>query len=68
MRRWAVGWMTFFDNVLKIEIVEAEDWHSALLKHSKVGEDPWEFPPDLEEAKQEAFNGDCTFDVIEVQS
>ena len=67
MKRWAVGWTSFFDNDLTIEIIDAEDWHSALLKHSKIGEDPWEFPLNIEEAKAEAFNGDCMFDVVEIR-
>ena len=36
MNKFAVGYISFFDNVLKVEIIEAKDWKDALLQHSCI--------------------------------
>jgi hypothetical protein len=36
MKRWADGHYTLFANELTVEIIEAPDWHSAAMKHSKI--------------------------------
>lgn len=64
--KYAVAATNFFDNVLSIEIIEADDWKDAVLKHSVfVNNDVW-LPDDIEDAKVEAFNTDILFDVIEL--
>lgn len=68
MKKFAVGHIDWFDNNLIIEIIEAEDWKSALMKHSKIASD-WEvdyFGETLEEAKSNAFDSDMMIDVIEL--
>jgi hypothetical protein len=64
MKRFAVGFISFFDNELKIQIVEADDWYSALTKA---------FPQDfnwpsssLANAKTYAFDCDSMIEVTEI--
>ena len=62
--------MNFFDNDLKIEIVEAENWKEALLAHSLLnGDDSWlsVLSDDIEDSKENVFDCDCMFDVVEVK-
>lgn len=70
MKKFAVGYIDFFDNNLIIEIVEAEDWYNALKEHSKIkkfSEDECYLPSDsLEVAKNVAFNMDMMIDVVEI--
>ena len=68
MKRWAVGYINFYDNDLVIEIVEAADWRAALCAHSKLA-DMAEIVlncADLEAAKVEAFDQDSMIDVVEI--
>jgi hypothetical protein len=71
MRTYVVTVMNFFDNDMKSEKIEADSWKEALLKHSSmlnedgsIGED-W-FSNTIEEAKNDAFNADLMFEVIEI--
>ena len=70
--KYAVAAMSFFENELKIEIVEAKDWFEALSKHSLFLEDgkivdvSW-IPNEINAAKDELFNADIVFDVIEIE-
>lgn len=68
MTRFCVAHFCFFDSKLKTEIVEAESWQQALKSSSF--ELSWIFEDSsvntLEQAKCEAFNGDCMIDVIEI--
>ena len=70
MKKFAVGYIDFYDNELTIEIIEAEDWHTALNSHTKLksmSEDQCYLPSDsLEAAKNEAFNMDLMIDVVEI--
>lgn len=71
--KYAVAAVTFHENVLKIEIVEAENWKEALSKHSLFTEagDPGDvswLSDDIENAKCDAFGGDILFDVLEVKN
>lgn len=73
MKRYAVAHTDSFENDLKIEIIEAEDWKSALSKHSKLldengnpDDNSW-LPDNIEDAKQSAFDADFQFDVIELE-
>lgn len=64
MSVWAVGFISFHDNDLTIEIVQAPDWQSALSLHSKMKDDPVEYDSDdIESVKQDFFDCDCMFDV-----
>jgi hypothetical protein len=71
MKLYVVSVLSFFDNKIVSEKIEAESWKEALLKHSKmkaedesVGED-W-LSDDIEEAKFDAFNADIVFEVLEI--
>lgn len=70
---YAVAAVSFHENDLKIEMVEAENWKEALSKHSLFTEagDPGDvswLPDDIDDAKSEAFNADIMFDVLEVKN
>lgn len=73
MKRFAVGVINFFDNDLDIQVVEAQDWKSALGKHRafmpySIEEMNEMFPDDSQEkAKNEAFNMDMMIDVVEIK-
>lgn len=68
---FAVSYMDFFNNNLITELHYADDWQDALSLHTKVVTDSeyMEFinAVDMEEAKEDAFNGDWLFDVVEVR-
>jgi hypothetical protein len=68
MKRWAVGYFNLCDNTLTIEIVTGENWLSALRAHSLIKDSGHleGLPTDIEEAKQEFFNQDAMFDVVEI--
>lgn len=70
MKKFAVGYIDFYDNELTIEIIEAEDWYTALNSHTKLksmNEDECYLSSDsLEAAKDIAFNNDFMIDVVEV--
>lgn len=73
MPRYAVGYTNAFDNILTVKIVEAIDWRTALIDSGLLGRDKEgaantvaSLPEGMEEAKEEAFNQDWQFDVIEV--
>lgn len=69
MKKFAVAGMSFFDNDLKLEIIEAETWKKALCKHSVFNyenDDLSWLSDDIEMAKNDAIDGDFTFDVIEI--
>lgn len=72
MTKYAVAYISFFENELKVEIIEANGWKEALSKHSMLldedgnpGDIEW-LPEDMEEAKIEANNADMAFDVKEI--
>lgn len=71
--KYAVAAVTFHENDLKIEIVDAENWKEALSKHSLFTEDgdpgdvSW-LSDDIDNAKSDAFSGDILFDVLEVKN
>ena len=70
---YAVAAMNFYDNELKVELVEADNWKEAISKHTifkeqptdKTGDVSW-LPDNIKEAKDEAFGADIVFDVIEI--
>ena len=68
MRKWAVAYVNSFDNDLTIEIVSADTWSSALLSHSKIGEDMNEcIGVDLDSTKTNFFDCDALVDVTEIK-
>lgn len=69
MRKFAVGYLSAFEDELKIEIVFAADWRDALVKSKFIDEEVLNsLPDDLADAKQEAFNQDWNFDVKEIKA
>jgi len=72
MKKYAVGYINFSDNELTIEIVEAPNIYEAVKKHSQLQEDSlqkWisEMPQELQDIKEEFFNGDAMIDVKEIE-
>lgn len=73
MKKFAVGYISFFDNDLVVDIVEAEDIKSAILSHKKLKTDDKDFaewinnmPDSLEDIQTEFFNSDQGIDVKEI--
>ena len=67
MKRWAVGYISFHENEMRIEIISADNWHDALLFHSQL--QGWTeplTPSSIEITKQQFFDCDCMFDVVEI--
>lgn len=71
MKKFAVGFISFFDNELNIEVVYADDWRDALSYHSHIDAEFWKFlcndTNSLKDAKIKAFNCDCMIDIIEIK-
>lgn len=71
--RYAVAYVNLFDNDLKIDIVEATDEKSALLKHSIFQDDQHmvEFvnsiDGDMDQVQEEMFNCDVLVQVKEIK-
>jgi len=72
--KYAVAYMNFWDNDMKIQIIEADGWKEALSKHTLFNKP--EYPEDhdmswisdeIEDAKMDLFNADMMFDVIEIE-
>lgn len=57
MKKFAVAWLSAFENEIELYIVEAENWRDALEKAK---------PGYIESAMTEAFNQDWNFNVIEI--
>jgi hypothetical protein len=72
MTKYAVAAMNFYDNSITIEFIDADDWKTALSKHNQFRDDNEEMgdiswmSDDIEIAKEDAFNADMMFDVVEV--
>lgn len=65
MSRWVVGWISFFDNELKIALVEAATWQEAVRKADPPVLPEWK-DETLEELRQLAFDCDGAFHMVEV--
>ena len=65
---FAVSYIDFFNNDLVTEFHRADNWQTALELHTEVdAEDTAHIRSmDIEDAKEEAFNCDWLFDVVEV--
>lgn len=66
MAKFAVGYLTSFENCLSVKVVEAEDWRSA-LEAAQPGISGCVTSNDMEYAKDEAANQDWYFDVVLVE-
>jgi len=73
MKKFAVGYISFFENVLIVEIVEADDFKAAILLHSHLRSSDDDFrkwydqmPDDLEEIKSQMSEGEVGIDVKEI--
>ena len=65
MKKFAVSYINFYDNNLQTKIIEANNWKEALDKSEFFT--GLELPEDFQEAKQEAFNCDSMFEVVEIK-
>lgn len=67
--KYVVGAISFFDNILKLEVVEANSIGEAVLSHSSFQIDTWMFDDceSLEEMKERAFDTDMMIDVIQIE-
>lgn len=69
-KKFAVGVISFFDNELIIQIIESSTWQDALLKHSRIDSELWNYLLDdgesLEDVKRQAFNSNMMIDVVEI--
>lgn len=63
--RYCVAFISFHNNELVQEIIEANSWKEALQKHSMIDYDI-KVSDDMETAKVEFFDGDAVFSVIEL--
>ena len=69
MKKFAVAYLSYTDNVLSIEVVEAEDWQRAIIKHSRLGDiGPEDIADNLEQVKEDFFNWDAAIDVVELSA
>ena len=68
MSKFAVSFISFFDNNLKTQIIEDEDWYNAIFQHTSLSDEDREWIPStcLEQAKIACFNCDCMIDVIKI--
>ncbi len=65
MKRWAAGYIDWFDHDLTTLIVEAGDWASALRLHPKFAGFDIEYTT-LEDVKRQAFDCDCMVECVEI--
>jgi len=67
MKRFTVAYMNFSNNDLELKVVTAVDWWEALKKAFDVdGNLPESLSGDIDGAKEEAYNQDWLFNVIEI--
>ncbi len=77
MKTWAVGFISFHYNELKIEFIEAKTWQEAVPLHSKIGtgegshcwflgDSRLKIGDELENWKEAFFDQDAMFDVREI--
>lgn len=64
--KYVVGFISFFDNELKMEIVEANDESSALQSSSFVKGYAFPKNPTVEEIEQTMFDCDAAISVIKI--
>lgn len=69
MTRFAVGYLNTFDNDLIVEVVEANSWHEAILKHHKAVDhfdEENQLPTDIDKAKQAFFDQDASIGFVQI--
>lgn len=73
MKKYAVAYMSFFDNDLQLYTVEATTWKEALVKALSENNHPElagitheSLADDIEVVKEIAFGGDWVFEVKEL--
>lgn len=66
MKKFAVAWVDEFDHDLQLYLVEATDWRDALEKAKPGYVENVKDCETIEAAKQEAFNQEWNFNVIEI--
>lgn len=69
-KKFAVGVISFFDNELNIQIIESSTWQDALLNHSRIDVELWNYLLDdgesLEDVKRQSFNSNMMIDIVEI--
>lgn len=67
---YAVSYINWFDYELITEFHSGATWKEALVKHSKIGDSPFNdgvpVPDTLEQMKQLCFDCDCMIEVKQV--
>ena len=72
MKKFVVAFISFFDNIVIMELVEAETPRDAILNMKTISEAGWydegtdEFPQEMEDIKDFFFNGDAAVNVFEI--
>lgn len=70
--KYVVGYISFFDNYLILERIDAKNEHEAFWKHSKLQDDCWEISKketkgmDSEELQAWSFDCDMLVSVLEI--
>jgi hypothetical protein len=71
MTTYAVAFMDFSSNELKIELIQAATWLEAAKIHSRTlfqSSEQDEYLTTVSDAKQHAFDCDGGFDIVEIQA
>ncbi len=68
MKTFVVGYINWSDNELVLEVISAENWREAWMKHSNIPfTDDYPIPDDVETAKTACFDVDCMMSHVEVE-
>ena len=65
MKRYAISFFSFHENVLEMDIITAPSFEDALRQLGEISEQFTE-ATNLEAARQEAFDNDGAVDMIEI--
>lgn len=72
MKKYAVGYILLLDNELTVEIIEANSFKEAIIKHSEIAKYndivEWinDMPNDLKEIKNTMISSEIGIDVKEI--
>lgn len=66
-KTFVVGFITFSENDLVLEIVQAENSSEALAKHSRVEVDWFDPNKPLNDIQEDLFDQDIVVEVIEIE-